>query len=520
MRKLILNKKNKRGTEWTVGKLLTLILAVVFIVLIVWGVSSKAFLPLKERLSGMWDNAKGLYSGIFGGGDDGGDGGGDSSAVENYAAQGGTVRILTISIVPSGENAYDFYNTKIQTRPSYLDPSENRSLVILDKIINQEILTDSYKTITISCEDLSKKEGVQKYSLELIPKDLTSVEQKQEIKNLVINKMSENCNDVPKEELFRMREIYFLADSNKEGEPKKITEALVGDSISVVINNHNCASIKVYGAAGRDVSLGQSTKEEYAVISLGELVKVEESTLIEGSKDFSFEIVCFSVEGKEVLSFTKTIKIINENFVEPLVETPEEDTLVNKLWTFDSTIAQVESMSGKYSAKPENKKFVDSLFDYGLITSKQYNEINGGSTWDFNWEENMDYVKQVLKNNKMQKIISGKEVIPEPDYKVVLNNNIKSSETLKLKQGYKIILNYFNVNRDIEIVSLEKNKVSVKIQISSITSNTFYLAPSSYKNLEVDSSHEGDDVKILVGAISGFDYDNSLMIEIKLESLQ
>ena len=44
MRKIFVNKK---GTEWTVGKLLTLVLAVVLLVLIIWGITTNAFLPTK-----------------------------------------------------------------------------------------------------------------------------------------------------------------------------------------------------------------------------------------------------------------------------------------------------------------------------------------------------------------------------------------------------------------------------------------------------------------------------------------
>jgi len=64
MRKIFVNKK---GTEWTVGKLLTLVLAVVLVVLIIWGISTNAFLPLKERFVGMYDNAMSMYYAIFGG---------------------------------------------------------------------------------------------------------------------------------------------------------------------------------------------------------------------------------------------------------------------------------------------------------------------------------------------------------------------------------------------------------------------------------------------------------------------
>jgi len=59
-----INKINKRAsTEWTVGKLVTIILLVVLLVLVIWGVSSGALTPLKERVVGMFDNVMAYIKG-------------------------------------------------------------------------------------------------------------------------------------------------------------------------------------------------------------------------------------------------------------------------------------------------------------------------------------------------------------------------------------------------------------------------------------------------------------------------
>jgi len=62
------DSKKRAAVDWTVGRLLTIILAIVLIVLIIYGFSSGAINPLKERIIGMWDNVLAMFG--FGGGGD------------------------------------------------------------------------------------------------------------------------------------------------------------------------------------------------------------------------------------------------------------------------------------------------------------------------------------------------------------------------------------------------------------------------------------------------------------------
>lgn len=48
--------KNKRGQEWSIGRLLTIILVVVFLVLIIYGISSGGLKPLFDKISNSFDN--------------------------------------------------------------------------------------------------------------------------------------------------------------------------------------------------------------------------------------------------------------------------------------------------------------------------------------------------------------------------------------------------------------------------------------------------------------------------------
>ena len=52
--------KKKGATDWTVGKLMTIILAIVLLALIIYGISTGGINPLKERIVGMWDNVLGM----------------------------------------------------------------------------------------------------------------------------------------------------------------------------------------------------------------------------------------------------------------------------------------------------------------------------------------------------------------------------------------------------------------------------------------------------------------------------
>jgi hypothetical protein len=65
----------KRGSaQWTVGKLLTIVLLIIFLVLVVYGISTGGFRPIIERIGGMFDNVMILIyriTGTGGGGNTG-----------------------------------------------------------------------------------------------------------------------------------------------------------------------------------------------------------------------------------------------------------------------------------------------------------------------------------------------------------------------------------------------------------------------------------------------------------------
>lgn len=65
----------RAASEWSVGKLLTIVLAVAVLVLVIYGVSSGALIPLKDKMVGMFQNVRLMFY------DD--DSSGDSRIFEN-----------------------------------------------------------------------------------------------------------------------------------------------------------------------------------------------------------------------------------------------------------------------------------------------------------------------------------------------------------------------------------------------------------------------------------------------------
>jgi len=63
-------RDRRAATEWTIGKLMTIVLAIVLLALIIYGVSIGGISPLVERATGMFDNVLNLFH--VGGDGDGG----------------------------------------------------------------------------------------------------------------------------------------------------------------------------------------------------------------------------------------------------------------------------------------------------------------------------------------------------------------------------------------------------------------------------------------------------------------
>lgn len=109
------------ATDWTVGKLLTIILAVVLLALIIYGVSTGGINPLKERIIGMWDNVLGMFDG----GDDG-----DGKIIEKKASIRGVGEgVLTVDkeeckIDLDGGNGSYRYNFKSKNLEEYVSVYE------------------------------------------------------------------------------------------------------------------------------------------------------------------------------------------------------------------------------------------------------------------------------------------------------------------------------------------------------------------------------------------------------------
>ena len=53
--------RNKIGSEWTVFKLITIILLLAVLALVLFGIGPKGLIPLKDRLGGMMDNVLMLF---------------------------------------------------------------------------------------------------------------------------------------------------------------------------------------------------------------------------------------------------------------------------------------------------------------------------------------------------------------------------------------------------------------------------------------------------------------------------
>ncbi len=68
-------------------------------------------------------------------------------------------------------------------------------------------------------------------------------------------------------------------------------------------------------------------------------------------------------------------------------------------YTYDTAITKAGNLFGSYN-EPDNKEFVKHIFQDGLITAEQLDEIDGG-LWGID-AENMEYVKNLLISNRAQ----------------------------------------------------------------------------------------------------------------------
>ena len=102
------------------------------------------------------------------------------------------------------------------------------------------------------------------------------------------------------------------------------------------------------------------------------------------------------------LGFYQTVTAIPTTTPQPTKPAEREK------WTLDSALTKVNEIisSGRGATKySQNKEFIDQLYVDKVITSKEYDEINGGTSWDlgiWNGEENMAYVRELLLQKKAQ----------------------------------------------------------------------------------------------------------------------
>ncbi len=119
-----------------------------------------------------------------------------------------------------------------------------------------------------------------------------------------------------------------------------------------------------------------------------------------------WELVSEPIEGDELMGslegkdfYEGAMIIFGGEYVGVSVseEELEEDVKGRTKWTLDSSIEKVRELRGKYS---DNKIFVDQLFEDGILTEKEYDDITGGSAWDigiFNKEGDMEDLYDLLR---------------------------------------------------------------------------------------------------------------------------
>ncbi len=103
----VLRYGKRASADWTVGKLLTIILVVVLLALMVYGFSSKAIYPLKDKIVMMWDNTLGMFG--FGDKDSGSDEFCEEVVVDDVGS--GTLCLSQdyCKVFIDGEGIKDFY---------------------------------------------------------------------------------------------------------------------------------------------------------------------------------------------------------------------------------------------------------------------------------------------------------------------------------------------------------------------------------------------------------------------------
>jgi hypothetical protein len=181
---------------------------------------------------------------------------------------------------------------------------------------------------------------------------------------------------------------------------------------------------------------------------------------------------------EEDISFVTNLLEKKNNAVVPLVPEAKSEVIPETKWTLQSALAKAQTLSQTqgYSA---NKDFIDALHNQGILTDAEYEEINGGGYFDWNSEENMAYVVELLKN----KINTQAGSAPSSNEDVVSSNsNLELWETIET-----------TISRDqIDYMGYLETTLSTSPEGFKFEDYTFYHSDSGwdiYHSIELGEGH-------------------------------
>jgi LAS superfamily LD-carboxypeptidase LdcB len=193
---------------------------------------------------------------------------------------------------------------------------------------------------------------------------------------------------------------------------------------------------------------------------------IHQATNLKGSIQDNVDFINYLVS-KDIISKSDLIKISNMDDLRNILQErkriggekseeiePIKKPIETKKWTYDSAIEKVDEFikrygsNARYSYNYDIKTFIDELCDQEFIFEEDCKEINGGQTlFDFNWEENLEYVKKALRKKQLEDIKNQ----PAKIVITVLNDDGTIAQTIDTKGV---------------VITYDKNGIKQKIPVS------------------------------------------------------
>ena len=148
-------------------------------------------------------------------------------------------------------------------------------------------------------------------------------------------------------------------------------------------------------------------------------------------------------------------------------------------WNLNTARIEAASLSGSYL---NNKKFIDELYQDGILSSEEYNEINGNGL--LNLEENMDYLNKLLEQKNLaisQSAAVSLSEVYNPISLIPISILISGEDTNLLISGSRIY--YGIVKSETEVGTFVIGKTTNEVRINLFLSERGKRISAEYYDL-------------------------------------